>query len=141
MNNDLKMLTFEYNASKGLTNGGNYNMTSRLSNVTLVLVNFRIDTVDANFASTLPSISLEIGNVVNSNNVIDNDVNNFFLKVPLIRNSSGGVNSTSCQPMLGFKSSGDVPQLCSFFIRYADGSLVPANAINYFIFQFQVIQN
>ena len=135
----LKVLTFE-SSSGG--NGGTYDITTPLSNVSLVLANARID---IKASANVNTVSIELGNVINSTNVIDNDTDHFYLKMPLVRNlvnvSGTDYFMSYCQPMIGFKASGDITRQIKFQLRKEDGNLITSTDITYFCFQFQVIEN
>lgn len=125
----IKLVTFEG------TGSGMVDITMPLNRGKMSLLNFRVDNDTA--VGALKSISLEIGNAVNSSNVIDNDPDHFYLKVPL--NAGTGVVTTYEQPNLTFELPSGLPRNFVFNLRENDGTLITTK-VTYFCFQFQVIE-
>lgn len=127
----LRILTFE-----GTTSSKIYDMTVDIDPANIVLVNavVKINTAVA----THNSISLEIGNTINSNNIIDTDPQNNYLKLPLYMANAGGVEVSSYNPNIGYKMGGHLGRQCKFVVRNSAGVPLGAELV-YFCLQFQVL--
>ena len=126
----LKTLTFEGTEPTGI-----YDMTVAINPSSIVLVNAVVDTVAS---AGHRSIYLEIGNTINSNNVIDNDDKNNYLKLPLYENVVGVDNVSQYNPNIGYKTGGELHRQTKFTIRDSNGDVMSSSDLNYFCFQFQV---
>lgn len=132
----LKTLTFEGTSAENL-----FNMTSLLNATNIVLVNAKVITLEASFpvgvVTANQSISLEIGNTINSTNVIDNDPTNFYFKHHLKTNVVGLNNISDYEPNIGYKLGGPLDKNIRFNLRNSSGQIM--TGLEYFFFQFQVI--
>lgn len=99
------------------------------------LVTANIITTTANYAYN--SVSIELGNTI-SENVIDNDPNNFYLKHTLKHNIVTGKNYSYAYPDIVFESMGPITKQLRCVIRNPLGVPLAANELDYVFLQFQV---
>lgn len=137
----LKTLTFEGSSSDTL-----FDMTKELDPTSLVLVNAKVITLKA---TEIDSIYLQIGTLVNSDNCIDGDEDNFYFSHSLQNVQSGTENISQYNPNIGFTTSGHMNRQVRFVLRYdtinrtniaSRGQPISAADLKYFYFQFQVLE-
>lgn len=134
----MKSVTFE-----GTTPTGLYDLTVQVPNGTMILSSARIDILLAtptDYASIPKSISLEIGTVVGSQYVIDNNVAANYFKVILENNIiTIGANtylSSVTYPNTSFKMNGDLNKQCVFSVRDQNGVLLDSTILKFWSFHF-----
>jgi hypothetical protein len=86
---------------------------------------------------TYNSVSIELGNTI-SENVIDNDPNNFYLKTALRRDVVTGKNYSYTYPMVSYESIGPITKQLRCVIRDPLGVPLAANQLDYAFLQFQI---
>lgn len=139
----VRSVTFEKQAIAPL--GGIYELPRDIPNGVMVLNSARADFLLAtpnDYASYPKSISLEIGTIVGSDFVIDNQPESNWFKVALdlsvIQINGNHYLSSLTNPQTSFRMNGDLSRRCVFVIRDQTGAIVdPA----YWIFHFSVISD
>ena len=135
--NKMRVLTFE-----GIGSGAIYDMTVKIKNANLVLINSRLDLETA----TPPKVVvLQIGSTVNNDFVIDNDDANNFFRYSVRHNpqtvGGAGTNVSQYKPMIGYRMNGELPRRVEFSIRdESTGAKLADALVTHFFFQFQVIE-
>ena len=137
----MRSLTFE-----GTEPTARYDITTSVKNGTIILSSARVDILlnaPITYASIPKSISLEIGTIVGSDYVIDNNPSSFFFKV-MLDNTTMVVDtatylSSITYPNTSFKMNGDLDKQCVFSVRDDNGALLDAAILKYFSFHFTVV--
>lgn len=119
------------------TTSVSYNIISSniLDAKVIKLLTVCIITSSANY--TYNSVSIELGNTI-SENVIDNDQNNFYLKHALKYNVVSGKNYSHDHPDVAYESIGPIPNQLRCVIRDPLGVPLAANQLDYVFLQFQI---
>lgn len=116
-----------------------YDMTIRVENANLILVNSRLDT-----GGTAPKkVLLQIGNTIGTHFVVDNDPTQNFFTYMVQRNKidppeDSVTNISQYQCAIGYKMNGSLEKQTRFVIRDASTG-APITNLVYFCFQFMVI--
>ena len=139
----IRSLTFERQAVA--PPGGIYELPRDIPNGTMILNSARVDILLATpnvYASYTKSISLEIGTIVGSDYVVDNQPEQNWFKVALdltvIQINGDHYLSSLTNPQTSFKMNGDLARRCIFRIRDEDGVIIdPA----YWCFHFSVLSD
>lgn len=115
-----------------------YDITTAIPNAKqIILVNAKFITDYASY--TYESVSIELGNTISADNVIDSTEGIFYLKLMLRTNKVSDNNISEDQPMVGYESIGQIPKQLNVSIRDPTGALLSSSELKYFFIQFQVV--
>jgi len=121
---------------EGTTSSKRYDITTAIPNAKrIVLVNAKFVTTGFYLGN---SVSIELGNTISGDNVVDSSEGIFYLKTMLRTNIIEGKNYSEDQPMIGYESAGQIQKQLTVNIRDPNGVLLAANQLDYFFVQFQV---
>lgn len=129
-------LTIETTSAEGL-----YDMTKDILNAkTIILMSSKIITKEA---YTYHSVDIELGNTI-SENVVDNDKDNFYLKRALLNQTTelvtGSTNLVSDSiATIAYETAGPISRNLKFVIRDPTGAALTSSTLVYAFLQFQVI--
>lgn len=138
----VRSVTFELPAT-GTPTGDLYDITVPVPSGTMVLSSARVDIPLATptvYSSIPKSVLLQIGTVVGSAFVVDNDPASNYFRVALELNTVtiGGTTYLSSQtyPGTSFRMNGDLNRQCVFKVYDANGAPLSPS---YFSFHFTVV--
>lgn len=143
---EIKPVEYVAFTISGIEPSKNENMTMALGKRNLILKNALVitDAGDQYGAKYQGSVMLQLGNIVNSNNVIDNKPDLNYFQVNLDYNiketpTAGNYSNVSLTyPNVGVTIKSPVEQYMKFSIRNENtGALLSASDIQYYSFQFQ----
>lgn len=116
---------------------GQYDMSSDILNAqTIILMNAKVITKPA---YTYNSVSFDLANTM-SNNIIDSDPQNFYLKHSLnYKLNAAGDNVSDSIATIAYESIGPISKNLRFVIRSPTGAPLTALELTYAFVQFQIV--